>query len=297
MRKRFFGKGLLLCLSLILVSCSQINSMAVITSEPTIETGAKWLKTTVGGVERIYMVRIPPGISLSSPAPLVFFFHGLNTDYMWAAASGWSPLADKEGFVIVYPDGLHHSWNAGGCCGDADKDNYPDVEFVRKILEEVKAIVPIDPKRIYASGFSNGGFFAYRLGCEMADTFAAIAPVAGALILDPCTPSQPVSLIHIHGDQDTTVPFSSDQGNFVVSGKIFPHAEQGIALWAGFDGCDSGPREKVTKLFTHTYYTGCASGTEVEVYLYKDQAHEWFNSDLTPINDLIWKFFEDHPKQ
>ena len=123
--------------------------------------------------------------------------------------SGFNGVADQNGFVVVYPNGtgrwsgdILFTWNGGNCCGSAQEKNVDDVGFMRAIVTDLQTQFKIDPKRIYATDMSNGGILAQRLGCEAADLFAAIAPVAGTLNFTPCTPSRSVSVIEFHGTAD-----------------------------------------------------------------------------------------------
>jgi polyhydroxybutyrate depolymerase len=127
------------------------------------------------------------------PVPLVFVFHGLGeAANLIQQASGMNAVSDANGFIVVYPNGSGSSgalsWNAGKCCGYALKNNVDETAFIRQIIVDVGTFAQIDPKRTYASGFSNGGLLSYRLACEMSDTFAAVAPVAGVLLFDQCQP-------------------------------------------------------------------------------------------------------------
>ena len=145
--------------------------------------------------------------------------------------------ADAEGFLVVYPNGLDQSWNAGLCCGRSATLGVDDVGFTRAVIEDLSARGCIDPSRVYATGMSNGGFFSHRLACEAADVIAAVAPVAGVLALDPatCTPSRPISILHLHGTGDPLVRY--DGGGLADS----PSVESSIAGWLDRNGCTGEP--------------------------------------------------------
>jgi polyhydroxybutyrate depolymerase len=152
-------------------------------------------------------------------------------------------------------------------------------------------MVNVDAKRIYATGFSNGGGFVYRLACEMSDTFAAVAPVAGAMIDSSCQPQQPVSLITVHGLADLAAPYEGG-GEFNI-----PPVEQVITTWAELDGCTGTPQvEKQEKIFVHTSYASCESGTAVELYAMEAGGHAWPSKYVWPASQAIWTFFAAHPK-
>jgi polyhydroxybutyrate depolymerase len=145
--------------------------------------------------------------------PLVINFHGFTqSGKNMQLTSRMDAASEKHGFVVAYPDGLSSAWNAGNCCtqfalpppGDVD-----DLQFTRDLIDAISKDYCIDKKRIYATGLSNGALFSYRLACALADTIAAIAPVAGSIPIDPaqCSPKRPVPVIHFHGKADEFEPF------------------------------------------------------------------------------------------
>ena len=154
---------------------------------------------TVNG--RTYEIHLPGNHAPDKPVAVVIVLHGgggnaANAERM----SGMSTKADKEGFIAVYPNGTAArpngqllTWNAWRCCGAALDRKVDDVSFIRSVVDDVARHYPVDRKRIYATGLSNGGMLSYRLGCEAGDLFAAIAPVAGALNSYDCTSGPRVS--------------------------------------------------------------------------------------------------------
>lgn len=139
-----------------------------------------------GGL-REAIVHVPASYDGTKPEMLVLNFHGLlEPDTLQEQASHMSDTADQRGFIVAYPQGLSLgvgvSWNAGGCCGN----NADDVGFVRDLVKLLESKYCIDPKRVFATGLSNGAMLSYRLACEAADVFAAVAPVAGAVEVNPC---------------------------------------------------------------------------------------------------------------
>jgi len=235
-----------------------------------------------GGTSRIYDVHIPPGYDGTTAVPLVLDFHGsaLNqTDQ--AGVSGWRSLADREDFAVAYPLGLFGqpeapevdtnateathgpSFNGGPlCCGQARLRRIDDVGFARAIVQAVAAEANIDRTRVYATGWSNGGFLSYRLACEAADVFAAVAPVAGRIGLYPmtsCQPSRPIAVIEFAGLHDPKVMYEGGRG--------WPSAAESLAYWRDQDGCGSGPpdaRVDVGTSYCETYRS-CSAGVQVEL--------------------------------
>ncbi len=247
------------------------------------------------GRTRQYLMYVPRGYDNRQPVPLVLNFHG-NT--MTAAQqrdlSDMNAMADTKGFVVVYPQGVGNSWNAGACCGEAQSSNIDDVGFTRALVTAVQGRACIDPHRIYAAGFSNGGRMAYRLGCEAADVFAALAPVAGTksfpdLQNSPgCKPAHPISLIDFMGSADSRVAAQPGQ----------------VAEWVAFNGCtDAKPMESYRQgqHFCSTY-SQCKEGTSVTYCIVDGGGHCWpgtscpygstSRAEQLSANDLLWKVFE-----
>lgn len=249
---------------------------------------------SVNSLQRSYLIYIPPGLNDQQHVPLVFIFHGFGESGILARTyTRLDEIASANGFVLVYPNGSGpsgaFSWNGAGCCGYADENQVDDLAFVRAIIADVRTLVSIDDKRIYAAGFSNGALLAYRLACEMSDTFAAIAPVGGLLLYNPCAPKQPVSVLHIHGLQDTRVPFTN-------SGQPFPSGEQSVAIWVALNGCTGPQIVEQTEFLTHTSYGPCAPGIAVELYTL-NIGHAWPSSlTIAPLSQTVWNFFATHPK-
>jgi polyhydroxybutyrate depolymerase len=148
---------------------------------------------TVGGVERRYLLHVPPHLAPGRAAALVLAFHGGGThDWSMPGLTHFDPLADREGFLVAYPDGLDRSWNDGRGMSAAD-----DVAFVRAVIEDIERSHDVDPRRIYATGISNGGFFSNKLACDLSDKIAAVASVAATMpekLVSACKPSRPVSV-------------------------------------------------------------------------------------------------------
>jgi polyhydroxybutyrate depolymerase len=253
----------------------------------------------VDGLARTYLLHLPSGLKAGQPSPLVFVFHGLGeAANLIMYGSGMNAIADANGFIVVYPNGSGpsgaQSWNAGSCCGYAHLNNVDETAFVRQIIADVGTLASVDPKRTYASGFSNGALLSYRLACDMSDTFAAVAPVAGVMLYDQCQPQDPVPLIDFHGMSDTAVPYAGG-GVIPDLGTPFPPVENSIAAWVKFDGCTGSPQVEQTNIYTHTAYTPCEAGSAVELYAIKGIGHAWPSQYVVPASQIIWDFFKAHP--
>ncbi len=267
-----------------------------------------------GGLERSYILYIPASVNGSRPVPLVFVFHGGTGNAETAIRmSGFNGVADRNGFAVVYPNGTGRlsddillTWNGGTCCGYAQEKNVDDVGFVRAIVTDLQSRMPVDPKRIFATGMSNGGILSHRLGCEAADLLAAIAPVSGTLNFTPCNPSRTISVIEFHGTADEHIPYDGGFGPKSLVHVNFASVKYSIGFWISADGCNPQPQTDTLDTIRHEIWTGCAGSTSVELYTIIGGGHAWpGGSGGLPDSDqpttvisatqLIWEFFAAHP--
>ena len=164
-----------------------------------------------------------------------------------------------------------------------------------KLLDRLGRQYPIDRKRIFATGISNGGLFSYRLACELSGRIAAAASVAATLISE-CSPSRPVSILHVHGLEDQNIPFEGGQGARGVVNLEWPAAQDGIERWRTLDGCPATVKTTVSGAVTASSWAPCRSGTEVRLVTIAGLGHTWpkapYNATLE-----IWRFFAAHPKR
>src|SRR4051794_7837563 len=158
----------------------------------------------IGGESRSYSLHLPPSYDPKRPTPVVLALHAaaMNGAAM-ARFCGLNEKADRSGFVVVYPDGTGSTpfflfWDAGGVRGRPSDD----VGYTAKLLDELATLVNVDPKRVYATGMSNGAMMCYRLASELSGRIAAIAPVGGTMATETCRPGRPVPVLHFHGTKD-----------------------------------------------------------------------------------------------
>jgi polyhydroxybutyrate depolymerase len=251
------------------------------------------LSVTVGGQRRRFLLHTPPGWRRSQRPPLVVALHMARDDADGKTIrdlTGLDATADRERFLVAYPDGLDGRWNTVLCCDDTD-----DAGFVRALVSLAQRRWGADPDRTYATGASNGAAMSYRLAAALPGVFAAIAPVSGALAdidVPEGFPTTPVSLVAFHGRQD----------------GVFASMEAGVAAWRRQLGCDPpqvapfGGSGQVARSASR-----CRDGTEVVVYQLAAMGHAWPGGAIddpmaapdTPIsaNDLLWEFFERHPRR
>jgi polyhydroxybutyrate depolymerase len=275
------------------------------------EAGTVERGVTVDGVTRTYRVHVPAG--LTGPAPLVVVLHGGGGNGgQVEQQTRLTATADREGFVVAYPDGSGRTrlltWNAGTCCGYARDQRVDDVGFVRAMLDAIAADFPVDPARVYVTGFSNGAMMAYRLGCELTDRIAAIAPVSGTLATPVCAPSRPLPVLHVHGTADRHVPIAGGPPLREVPGTP-PWHNTSLAytmdFWTRHDACPTAAAETRLDRVTTTVHAPCAGGAEVVQVVVDGGGHAWPGGaksrqaadDPPPAPDanaVIWAFFARH---
>lgn len=257
---------------------------------------------TVGSLDRTFRVHVPASYDPTRPTPLVFDFHGYTmSGQSQEDMTRFAAKSDQAGFVVVHPDGTGalRGWNAGRCCGTAASTGVDDLGFVDAMIAELDARLCIDGKRIYATGFSNGGFLSHRLGCERAGVFAAIAPVSGVMGIDGCAPVRPMPVMHVHGTADTVVPYN---GSVALGYEPAPTT---VAGWVARDHCTAAPVVTFEQGDARCEATrGCDGGAEVVFCTITGGGHTWpggaffpgghISTDLSA-TDAMWDFFVQHP--
>jgi polyhydroxybutyrate depolymerase len=251
-------------------------------------------RITLGGVERTYVVFRPPSLDQNREAPLIIAMHGYTVDTTWMESnSHFDDLATNNGFVVVYPQGLGDAWNAGRCCGH---DNNDDVEFIKAVIDRLVADDHVDPKRVFATGMSNGGLMAQRLACEAADRITAVTSVSGSLVSEPCNPSRPISVLEMHGLEDDLVPY---KGGVVAGLTYFPPTMSNMQEWASRDGCAASPTVTQDGITTTYTWSGCRDGSSVVLDAIAGAGHSWFGPDDMPgepdAAKVAWDFFSHAP--
>jgi polyhydroxybutyrate depolymerase len=289
----------------------------------------------VGELVREYRLHLPTGYNPAVPVPLVLAIHGYTgtADKLENAYTTFSEHADRHGYVVAYPQAtgfkvgemLITSWNDLACnvspgpegsicaegafdyptppeCGEVRECDwcscYDDVGFITALLDELENELCIDRDRVFATGISNGGMFVHRLGCDLPDRFAAIAPVAGTIAKGfNCAPGaeSKISMMNVYATRDTTVPFD---GTPASDGFLYTPSAEVIARWASSDAqrCDQSDSPYPTSHdgvqdLECRQRANCGSGAEI-VECSWDGGHDWPRTaeDVFGI-DVIWEFF------
>jgi polyhydroxybutyrate depolymerase len=271
---------------------------------------------TPDGGTRTYILHIPSGFSLTNAYPLVLVFHGgFGTGSRIEQGTDFDAKADASSFIVVYPDGIGHNWNDGRGTANAEID---DVGFVRRLIADLRSRLPIDGRRIYATGVSNGGMFSERLGCDLSDVLAAIGPDVGPMptsLLPACKPAQPIAVIGIQGEADPIVPVNGGEvksARFMGVGRggTVESAATTMNFWAKANGCNPDatlqrepPRvNDGTSVYKYSF-SDCKSDAPVVYYIVRGMGHAWPphtqpipqitgpTSQNINATDVIWDFF------
>ena len=286
-------QGILACVGL-LSSCPVSSALAPSTECMSPRRGANaavqstCLGTEHGGHKRT--ARIYVGRNVSGAAPLIFVLHGGegSASAMEQLTRGaFNRIADRDGAIVVYPEGVGRHWNDGRDLPEiAARENVDDVGFMLALVEDLARDHALDRRRIFATGISNGGFMSMRLACEAASTFAAVAPVTAVLsekLGSCCKPAQAVAVAIINGTDDPLVPWQGGMvKNLGVSRGAVWSAERTFERWLEFDGCggrssaarvDRIPHDK-TSLIVHRG-DSCHDGVGVRLYEIEGGGHTW----------------------
>jgi polyhydroxybutyrate depolymerase len=264
-------------------------------------------------IQRTYLLHLPRNYQKGGTYPLVLAFHGGNgsADGM-KKLTNFNQVADQEGFIVVYPVGYQKTWADSRSETPAAKKNIDDVGFVSKLIGKLVNEYRVDPKRVYATGISNGGNFSQRLGCELANQITAIGVVAAGMpsnLSKTCQPSRPVPMTLMFGSDDPFYPF---EGGSTRLGSVVS-VEAAVAKRVQLNNCSTQPQ--VTQLpnrapldgtrIQRSAYRNCTDGAVVDYYLVEGGGHTWpgglqylpprmigkTSQDMNASN-VLWAFFK-----
>jgi polyhydroxybutyrate depolymerase len=295
-----------------------------------LEPGSHTLAITVNGIERTYIVHVPATYRPQPPSPLVIMLHGgggTARAAMWE--TGWAEKADKEGFLAVFPNAVARDparrssfarnpqlWNDGSNRFYPGQKAPDDVGFISAMLDHLADRFTLDKRRVFLTGFSNGASMSFRVGAELSDRIAVIAPVAGALWFDPPKLRHPVSMCYITGTEDPLnlieggVPKFATGAGDNVRAKPKPPVRDSILKWARALGCLGTPARTSDAhgIRTETY-SDCMGAAEVIYIAVDGLGHTWAGgktllpesmvgktSNRIKATDVIWEFFQKHAR-
>ena len=253
-------------------------------------------------LEREFYVVFPDGFSTDQTYPLIISLHG-GGDYADANMeyTGFTEINDQNNLVLIFPQGTvapgkgDTGWFAGGDCSNLE---VCDLSFIEKLIDYSIEELAIDSDRVYVSGFSNGAFMAYTTACFLSNKVAAVAPVSGSLSpedYESCNPQRPLSIIHIHGINDSSIPI---QGNDYIT-----PLQLVSAFWSSFNSCSENIIVDGEDLNNDGYSwyseisTNCQNGVSVNFTYLENFDHSWPTSypekgDSADIDGatFIWEF-------
>jgi polyhydroxybutyrate depolymerase len=297
--------------------------------------GAYSFTLTFGGLHRDFRLHVPPAAGSGRPLPLVLNLHGATQNgLLEEVQSGMDASADQDGYLVAYPDGTRiakvltpdpvakqaqYGWNAGQCCGLPVTRHINDVGFLEKVIADVAARTPVNLRRVYMTGISNGGMMAYAMASEASSTVAAISSVSGQVELPTIHPTRAVPTLEFHSVDD---PIAKWGGVPNRDPRLRLSVMEGIDQWVAADRCNphpvTGPTVvgapgsiSVSETATPVSYQHCRGGTEVALWRFTGSGHVWPGSllntgppstwilggvgrgtVLVDANQAMWEFFQ-----
>jgi polyhydroxybutyrate depolymerase len=290
---------------------------------------------TFDGLHRDYRLHVPPQASTGKPLPLVLNLAGATQNgFLEELQTGMDSNADQNGYLVAYPDGTRiskvltpdpvaknaqYGWNAGECCGLPVTRRINDVGFLEKVIANIAARTPVNLRRVYMTGISNGGMMAYAMASEASDHVAAISSISGQVELPTIHPSRPVPTLEFHSVDD---PIAKWAGVPNKDPRLRLSVMEGIDQWVKADGCNPravtgstivGAAGSISagETATPVTYQDCKAGTEVALWRFTGSGHVWPGSllntgpmntwilggvgrgiVLVDANEAMWQFFQ-----
>lgn len=273
---------------------------------------------TVNGLDRTYEVYVPASATSNDRLSIVIGLHGGGgSAAQFAKSSKFRELADREGFIAVFPDGVLgtpltreielRTWNAGNCCGPAARDKVDDVAFLAQLASETAKRFDVPMSRVGFVGHSNGAMMTWRMACERPDVLGAAVIVAGSLEMTnigDCQPSQGVPLLVIHGDADANHPLEGGRGNG-IAGVAFRSVSESFDAWTSAQKCLPASEPSIDGALNTTEWGGCADDTLARLVVVAGAEHAWPGasgattslagtpSDKIDATAAAWQFIDD----
>lgn len=280
--------------------------------------GAYTVQVKQGDLPRSYGVYIPEAYAtLGEPAPLVVVLHAAaGTGTLAEQHTGFDSLADENGFIVAYPDGINGFWNDGRPVDPRVDMTVSDTAYIAGVIAFLGTKLSLDPARVYLTGYSMGGMMAIRAGCELGDQIAAVASVASNMpeYAQPfCNSSPPLSMLFLVGTDDHSVPWVGQPGN----GTGYMSATNSLSYWSDHNHCaddpveialdDANPQDGTRVIVSR--HEVCDANTEVDLYGIYFGGHTWpgrpnplgvdpglVSRDIDG-TAVIWEFFNQHSRE
>jgi polyhydroxybutyrate depolymerase len=279
-----------------------VASVSVVTGCKQPADGTEEGEMEVGGRERTYLYHHPPGWNGDEKWPLVLSLHGRGGQGIGQERlTHMTDIADREGFIVAYPDGYRRSWHDARERGPAAEEGVDDVGFVSALIDHFVAHHSVDPSRVYVTGTSNGAVMSYRIACELADKIAAVGPVIGLMPDTPsyeCKPSRPVPMMIFVGAADPLIPyeggdvFGNDRGRVLSA-----HATR--AKWAELNGCEGADFQQTIDVadddtrVDEMRHSHCKDAAQVVLFSVQGGGHTWPNGEQYAPEAVIGKTTRD----
>ncbi len=295
---------------------SRLSDLINVRSSSPTNPGDHRISIVHDGLTRNYILYVPSAYitkykNNELKVPVVFDFHGHHSTPLSARYnSGILEVSGREGFIVVYPEGLgpiaNRSFNGEICCGYAVENDIDDVGYVLAVLDDVKEKFNymIDEKRVYTTGKSNGGIMSHKLACDAADVFAAAAPVVGPFGME-CNPSRNIPIKMFYGSDDYIVKYDGSRGILTPSSMDpFISAEESFMTWAELNGCsiEEGEEPEVTYTsssgasYCETYVQCGEEGEDVEVTMCTVKGGHSLSANIDGVNiaEQAWEFLSKY---
>lgn len=305
---------------------SSLAGTPQINAQTPLKAGDNEFTIIVSGAMRHYIVYVPPNYVDNASLPVVIMLHGAGGSANEALSMGqWREKADKEGFFAVALDGTPlfprlpqnfltnpQLWNDGSGRGAPSTSKADDIGFVSTVIDNLISQAGADQKRIYVTGFSNGASMTWRVGAELATKVAAIAPVSGHLWLQAPKLDYAVSVLFIAGTADPLNPINGGPAldPWLRTNTVKPPMSDSLTAWTKALNCVGDPELILDQAgVQETAYQACDGNAKAVYYVIEGMGHNWPGGINTlPVSlvgprsnkinatDVIWKFFQDHPK-
>jgi len=262
---------------------------------------------------RSYRVYVPTGYDPDEPMPIVVALHGRpDSGVGFSVITQLHLTAERENFIVLYPDGLNLGWNSTKDIRGFRSESWDDVQFLQDLVLNLSNRLNIDLNRVYATGFSNGGFMVQRLACSAPDFYAAYAVLGATMIAQfapLCDPNNPVPIMFMHGTEDVSIRWQGEPNSYMP-------VVDSLYYWVNFNDCNLTPLEPemipkqdedAETFVVKIVYEDCAFGGDMWFYGVQNGGHNWtgvpgvireeiaglVNTDIHA-SDIVWAYMSQY---
>ena len=280
--------------------------------------------------DRCWITHVPDKLDPEVVVPLIVDMHGFgSTSLEQRELSSFDHIADEEGAIVVYPDGVgyyneldgrtNQAWNAGWCCAESATEGVDDVGFIETMIDIVVDLHPVDEHRIYASGWSNGCAMTQRLAMVSSDVFAAVGCMSMYLLTEPVDDYSPIPVMEVHGFFDQVVLYESTVMSVPFNPALWTEPEaydtgaiENIHEWAEYNGCSGGMETfETTALYSTVGFSSCENDAQIRLVTIFAGQHNPYENDLeqdglgqvfqgtkglVQSTQMVWEFISPYSK-